>query len=217
MSKTVICIAKTQAQAETIVNRLENMGILLSDISVLFPDRTGSRDFSHEHNTKAPEGATIGSSTGGLAGGVLGLLAGIGALAIPGVGPFIAAGPIMAALSGAAVGAAIGGITGALVGMGIPEYEAKQYESKVKDGNILISVHSHDSDEATRIKEVMKNAQAEDISVTGEESVSDSEKGEYKGDHKGEYKGGYSGSDADRRVNFSDRRSSMNQGSMHAS
>ena len=174
MSKAVICIAKTQTQAETIVTDLESAGILTSDISVLFPDRTGSRDFAYEHNTKAPEGATIGVSAGGVAGGVLGLLAGIGALAIPGVGPFIAAGPIMAALSGAAVGATIGGIAGALVGMGIPEYEAKQYEAKVKDGNILISVHSRDGDDTNRIKDIMKDAQAEDISVTGEESVSDS-------------------------------------------
>ena len=171
MSKAVICIAQTLVQAETIVLNLKNTGVLTTDISVLMPDRTGSRDFAHEHHTKAPEGATIGGSAGGIAGGALGLLAGIGALAIPGVGPFIAAGPIMAALSGAAVGAAIGGIGGALIGMGIPEYEAKQYEEKVKDGNILISVHTHNSDEAKRIKKIMKDAQAEDISITGEESV----------------------------------------------
>lgn len=176
MSKAVICIAKTQVQAETIVTRLESAGILTSDISVLFPDRTGSRDFAHEHNTKAPEGATIGVSAGGVTGGVLGLLAGIGALAIPGVGPFIAAGPIMAALSGAAVGATIGGIAGALIGMGIPEFEAKQYEAKIKEGNILISVHSHDGDDTDRIKDIMKDAQAEDISVTGEEGVSQSDR-----------------------------------------
>lgn len=170
MSKAVICIAKNQAQAETIVNNLQSAGVPTSDISVLLPDRTGTRDFAHEHNTKAPEGATIGGSAGGVAGGVFGLLAGIGALAIPGVGPFIAAGPIMAALSGAAVGAAIGGIAGALIGMGIPEYEAKQYESKVKNGNILVSVHINDTDNASRIKDIMKNAQAEDIAVTGEAS-----------------------------------------------
>ena len=171
MSKAVICIAQTLVQAETIVADLKNSGILTSNISVLMPDRTGSRDFAHEHHTKAPEGATIGGSAGGLAGGALGLLAGIGALAIPGAGPFIAAGPIMAALSGAAVGAAIGGIAGALIGMGIPEYEAKQYEEKVKNGNILISVHTHSRDEAKRVKEIMKDARADDISVTGEESV----------------------------------------------
>lgn len=176
MSKAVICIAKTHIQTEGIVSSLKNSGVSTNDISVLFPDREGSRDFAHEHNTKAPEGATIGGSAGGVAGGVFGLLAGIGALAIPGVGPFIAAGPIMAALSGAAVGAAIGGIAGALVGMGIPEYEAKQYEAKIKDGNILISVHTRDSDEAKRIKKIMEEAQAEDVSVTSEEEVGDSEK-----------------------------------------
>lgn len=175
MSKAVICIAKTVLQAETIITRLQKAGISTSNISVLMPDRSGSRDFAHEHNTKAPEGATIGVSAGGVTGGVLGLLAGIGALAIPGVGPFIAAGPIMAALSGAAVGAAIGGIGGALVGLGMPEYEAKQYETKVRDGNILISVHTYDSDEATRVKQILKDANAADISVAGEESVSDSE------------------------------------------
>jgi len=172
MSKTVICLATTEAQAETIVHRLNETGIPTSDVSVLFPDKSGSRDFAHEHNTKAPEGTAIGASAGGITGGVLGLLAGIGALAIPGVGPFIAAGPIMAALSGAAVGATIGGITGALVGMGIPEFEAKQYEARIKEGNILISVHAHDGDAIDRIKDIMKNAGAEDITSTGEVSVS---------------------------------------------
>lgn len=168
MSKTVICIAKTQAHAETIVTRLKDEDISTADISVLLPDSSGNRDFAFEHNTKAPEGATIGGSAGGLAGGVFGLLAGIGALAIPGVGPFIAAGPIVAALSGAAIGAAIGGIAGALVGMGVPEYEAKQYEGKVKKGNVLISVDTDDNEEAMRIKRIMENEQAEDVSITGE-------------------------------------------------
>lgn len=172
MSKTVICIANTQTQAENVVTLLKEGGVIMNDISVLFPDRSGSRDFAHEHNTKAPEGATIGGSTGGIAGGVLGLLAGIGVLAIPGLGPFIAAGPIMAALSGAAVGAAIGGIAGALIGMGVPEYEAKQYEARIKEGNILISVHARDSDEAKRIKKILEGAQVEDVTITGEESVS---------------------------------------------
>lgn len=176
MSKAVICIANTLTQAETLVNRLESAGVPTSDISVLMPDRDGSRDFAHQHNTKAPEGATIGGSAGGVAGGVLGLLAGIGALAIPGVGPFIAAGPIMAALSGAAVGATIGGIGGALVGLGMPEYEAKQYEAKLKDGNILLSVHTNESSQAKRIKQIMEDANAEAISITGEETVSDADK-----------------------------------------
>jgi TusA-related sulfurtransferase len=176
MSKAIIGIANTVSQAETIVTSLKNSGILTTDISVLMPDLGGNRDFAHEHNTKAPEGATIGGSAGGVAGGALGLLAGIGALAIPGVGPFIAAGPIMAALSGAAVGATIGGVAGALVGMGMPEYEAKQYEDKLKEGNILISVHTDDSDEAKRIKEIMEDAHAEDVSITGEAGVSKSDK-----------------------------------------
>lgn len=176
MSKTVICLANTEAQAETIVQRLNESGVPTEDVSVLFPDKSGSRDFAHEHNTKAPEGTAIGVSAGGVTGGVLGLLAGIGALAIPGVGPFIAAGPIMAALSGAAVGAAIGGIAGALIGMGIPEFEAKQYEAKIKEGNILISVHARDGDVVDRIKAIMKQAGAEDITSTGEVGVDDDER-----------------------------------------
>lgn len=176
MSKTVICLANTEAQAESIVHRLNEVGIPTSDVSVLFPDKTGSRDFAHEHNTKAPEGTAIGVSAGGITGGVLGLLAGIGALAIPGVGPFIAAGPIMAALSGAAVGATIGGIAGALIGLGIPEFEAKQYEAKIKEGNILISAHARDGDVVDRVKDIMKQAGAEDIASTGEVSVSDDER-----------------------------------------
>lgn len=176
MSKTVICLANTQAQAEAIVQRLNESGIPTQDVSVLFPDKSGSRDFAHEHNTKAPEGTAIGVSAGGVTGGVLGLLAGIGALAIPGMGPFIAAGPIMAALSGAAVGAAIGGIAGALIGMGIPEFEAKQYEAKIKQGNILISVHARDGGMVDRIKDIMKQAGAEDITSTGEVGVDDDER-----------------------------------------
>ena len=142
-----------------------------NDISVLFPDKTGSKDFAHEQHTKAPEGAATGGLTGGVLGGALGWLVGIGALAIPGVGPFIAAGPIMAALGGAAVGGAVGGITGALVGMGIPEFEAKRYEGKINAGNILISVHTEDSAQIRRAKEIFKNAGAEDISTTGEASA----------------------------------------------
>lgn len=172
MSKTVICLANTHAQAESIVERLNEAGVPTSDVSVLFPDKGGSRDFAHEHNTKAPEGTAIGASAGGVTGGALGLLAGIGALAIPGVGPFIAAGPIMAALSGAAVGATIGGIAGALIGMGIPEYEAKQYEAKIKEGNILISVHAADGDVLDRVEDIMEAAGADDITSTGEVSVS---------------------------------------------
>ena len=142
MKHAVYGIANTSEQAESIVTQLQASGFLASDISVLFPDKQGTRDFAHEKNTKAPEGATTGGLAGMGVGGALGLLAGIGALAIPGVGPFIAAGPIMGALSGAAVGGATGGLIGALVGLGIPELEAKQYEGKVRAGNILISVHA---------------------------------------------------------------------------
>jgi hypothetical protein len=172
MSKSsVICIAKTEAQAINIVNQLKAQNFSSNDISVLLPDKSGTKDFAHEQHTKAPEGATTGGVAGGVLGGALGWLAGIGALAIPGVGPFIAAGPIMAALGGAAVGGAVGGITGALIGLGIPEYEAKRYEGKVKNGNILISVHTEDHDEVSRAKEIFKNAGAEDISSTGESSA----------------------------------------------
>src|ERR1700694_1964291 len=145
MAKSVFCIAKTEAQAIAIVDQLKVAGFSHNDISVLFPDKTGTKDFAHEQHTKAPEGAATGAGTGGVLGGALGWMVGIGALAIPGLGPFIAAGPIMAALAGAAAGAAVGGLTGALIGMGIPEYEAKRYEGKVKDGNILMSVHTDDS------------------------------------------------------------------------
>jgi len=165
--KSVICIAKTEAQAILIVNQLKASNFSNNDISVLFPDK-GSRDFAHEQHARAPEGATAGGVTGGILGGALGWLVGTGALVIPGVGPFIAAGPIMAALGGAAVGGAVGGLTGVLVGLGIPEYEAKRYEGKVRNGNLLISVHTDNSDEIKRAKEIFKREGAEDVSSTGE-------------------------------------------------
>ncbi len=171
MSQAVFCIAKTEGQAQRIVVDLKSGGFSSNDISVLFPDKTGTRDFAHEHNTKAPEGTATGASVGGLLGGTLGWLAGIGSLAIPGIGPFIAAGPIMAALSGAAVGATVGGVTGALVGMGIPEYEAKRYEGRIKEGNYLISVHTEDSTQRGRAKEIFERAGAEDIASAGESSA----------------------------------------------
>lgn len=172
MSKTAVFgIASNATQAEGIANGLKAAGFSGNDISVLFPDKTGARDFAHEQHTKAPEGAATGAGTGGLLGGGLGWLVGIGSLAIPGVGPFIAAGPIMAALGGAAVGAAVGGLAGALVGLGIPEYEAKQYEGKIREGNILISVHAEDGREVSRAKEIFKRAGAHDISYTGEAAV----------------------------------------------
>jgi Protein of unknown function (DUF3341) len=170
--KAVFGIAKSESQAIMIADRLRAAGFTANDVSVLFPDRQGTKDFAHEQHTKAPEGAAVGAGTGAVLGGALGWIVGIGALAIPGLGPFIAAGPIMAALAGAAGGAAAGGVTGALVGMGIPEYEAKRYEGKIKDGNILMSVHTDDSNERDRAKEIFTQGGAEDISYTGETSVS---------------------------------------------
>ena len=167
MSTNVFCIAPSRSIAESIVSSLKSSGFADNDISVLFPDKDGTRDFAHEKNTKAPEGATVGASAGGVVGGTLGLLAGIGLLAIPGVGPFIAAGPIMAALSGIAVGAAVGGVTGALVGMGIPEREAKRYEGKVKDGNILISAHAETSEKVASAKKIFEDMKASDITTAG--------------------------------------------------
>jgi hypothetical protein len=171
MSKAVFCIVKSDQQAENVVSQLKSSGFSNQDISVLFPDKGSTRDFAHEKHTKAPEGAAAGAGTGGVLGGTLGWLAGIGALAIPGLGPFIAAGPIMAALGGAAVGATVGGLTGTLVGLGIPEYEAKLYEGRLKTGNILISVHTDDAKQRSRAKEIFEHAGAEDISTTGEEGV----------------------------------------------
>jgi hypothetical protein len=170
-NKAVFGIAKSEAQAITIADNLKAAGFTENDVSVLFPDKQGSKDFAHEQHTKAPEGAATGAGTGAILGGTLGWMVGIGALAIPGLGVFIAAGPIMAALAGAAGGAAAGGLTGALIGMGIPEYEAKRYEGKVKDGNILLSVHTEDSTERERAKKILEVGGAEDISYTGEASV----------------------------------------------
>ena len=179
MAKAVFGLVDTESQAERIVDNLKVAGFRNNDISVLFPDKGGTRDFAHEKATKAPEGAAAGAGTGTVVGGVLGWLVGIGSLAIPGVGPFIAAGPIMAALAGAGVGAAVGGLSGALIGLGIPEYEAKQYEGKIREGNILISVHSEDRDEVKRAKEIFERAGAHDISSTGEESVPRKDKTAY--------------------------------------
>jgi hypothetical protein len=169
--KSVFCIATSRNQADQIVERLKFAKFSNNDISALFADKGTSHDFAHEKNTKAPEGAVTGAGTGGVVGGALGWIAGIGALAIPGVGPFIAAGPIIAALSGAAIGAAVGGIAGGLIGLGIPELEAKRYEGKIKDGNILISVHTDNSDEITRAKDIFTKAGAQDICTTGEAST----------------------------------------------
>jgi hypothetical protein len=171
MKKAVMCIVQSNAQAESIVNQLRIAGFSTNDISVLFPDKRGTRDFAHEHNTKAPEGAIAGVGAGGVVGGTIGLLAGLGALTIPGVGPFIAAGPLMAALSGVAAGATVGGIAGALVGMGIPEIEAKRYEGKIRGGNLLVAVHTETSEERAAAERVFKEARADDVCSVTESSV----------------------------------------------
>lgn len=166
----VFGIYPTRIHAEEAVDALRAAGFRNTDISALFPDNQGSKDFAHEKNTKAPEGAATGATTGALVGGVLGWLAGIGALAIPGVGPLIAAGPIMGALAGAGALGAAGGLVGALVGMGMPEYEAKRYEGRIKEGGILLSVHCDGSDWVSRAKDILKRTGGEDISSAGEAS-----------------------------------------------
>ncbi len=167
MSKTsVFGIATSHSQAESIVENLQSAGFPAAEISVLLPADEGKHDIGHVKATKAPEGTATGAATGGVTGGVIGLLAGIGALAIPGVGPLIAAGPIMAALSGAAIGGTAGGIVGGLIGLGIPEIEAKRYEEKIREGNYLISVHAHDDDQEDRAEEIFKAAGAEDITTS---------------------------------------------------
>ena len=167
-NKAVFGLYSARNQAENAVEQLRTSGFRSTDISVLFADNVGTKDFAHEKGTKAPEGATTGATSGAVIGGALGWLAGIGALAIPGVGPLIAAGPIMAALSGVGVGAAVGGVGGALIGMGIPEYEAKRYEGQVKSGRILLSVHADDSDWVKKAEEILKVTGAEDISSSSE-------------------------------------------------
>jgi len=171
MKASIYCTAKTLDQAESIIASLKVSGFSNDDISALLPDKRGTKDFAHEHNTKAPEGATAGGAAGLGVGAAVGWLAGIGALAIPGLGPFIAAGPIMAALSGAAVGTAAGGIIGALVGMGMPEFEAKRYDAKIREGNILISVHTEDAKQRDVAKDIFKRFGADNISTGSEGSA----------------------------------------------
>ncbi len=171
MSQSVIGLVKTRVDAENLVSALQDSGFLSNDLSVLFPDKEGTKDFAHDNSTKAPEGAATGATTGGVIGGTLGLLAGIGALAIPGVGPFIAAGPIMATLSGIGVGATLGGITGALIGMGIPEYEAKMFEGKLREGNILIAAHSEINDDLKRAEDIFKTHGATDVKRVNDQAV----------------------------------------------
>jgi len=172
MSKNTAAFAIFQGRdsVDKAVNALKSAGFRDGDISVLFPDRQSSQDFAHEKATKAPEGAATGTATGALLGGTLGWLVGIGSLAIPGIGPVIAAGPIMAALAGAGVGGAMGGITGALIGVGIPEYEAKRYEGMVKDGGILVSVHCDDDNWVKLAKDIFKAEHGEGIASSAEAS-----------------------------------------------
>src|SRR5450432_1791836 len=164
----VFALFPSTSRAERAVDSLVASGFRSDDVSVHAPDQQSTKEFATEKNTKAPEGTTTGVATGGAIGGTLGLLAGIGALAIPGVGPFIAAGPIMAALAGLGVGGAVGGLIGALVGMGIPEYEAKRYEGHIKAGGVLLSVHCDTSDEITRAQDLLNHTGAQEISSAGE-------------------------------------------------
>lgn len=175
----VFGIYKTAQSAESAVDHLISAGFSNSSISVLLPDDESTRAFAHEKNTKAPEGTTTGAATGGVVGGTLGLLAGIGALAIPGVGPLIAAGPIMAALAGVGVGGAVGGVVGALVGLGIPEYEAKRYEGAVKNGGTLLSVHCDTSEQIDSAKGLLKETGAQDIASASESGSNDKSGGRH--------------------------------------
>ncbi len=167
-NKAVFGIYKTRGAVESAVTTLKTNGFRTSDVSVLLPQSDGAQDFIHTKGTKAPEGAATGASTGAVIGGALGLLVGIGAIAIPGLGPFIAAGPIMASLAGVGVGGAVGVVSGALIGLGIPEYEARRYEGFVKDGGILLSVHVDDSNWAAKAKSILEVTGAKDISISTE-------------------------------------------------
>ena len=171
MKSAVFAIVSNAVQAESIVDELRLSGFSNNDVSVLFPDMEGSQEFAHAKSTKAPEGAVIGATAGGVLGGVAGWLIGLGTLAIPGVGPLVAAGPIFAALSGVAVGGAAGGLSGALTGLGFPEYEAKLYAGKLEDGNILIAAHTENSNEAKTARQIFERANAHDIGITPEAPV----------------------------------------------
>jgi uncharacterized membrane protein len=168
MSKSIVGIAKNRLDVETVVDDLQASGISAADISILIPDSGGIPETGTVKATKAPEGATTGAVAGGLTGGTIGLLAGVGSLAIPGLGPFIAAGPLMAALSGAAVGATAGGLIGALTGLGIPELEAKVFEDRIKNGGYLVAVHVSDRNEDKDIREILKRNRLEDVSAVTE-------------------------------------------------
>jgi len=145
------------------VDALIGAGFRHEDISALLPDKQSTKTFAHEKHTKAPEGAAVGAAAGVVGGGTLGLLLGLGAIVIPGLGAFLAAGPIMGALAGAGVGGAVGTLTGALVGMGIPEYEAKRYESFINDGGAIVSVHADDNDWARKARSILDGFGGYDI------------------------------------------------------
>lgn len=168
MSRAAFCIASTVGQASQIVAGLRRQGFDDDAISVLYSDKGTTRDFAHTTSTKAPEGAVAGAGTGGVLGAALGWCVGMGSLALPGVGPFVAAGPILSALGGVGLGVTIGGIGGALVGYGIPEFEAKRFEGKVVGGGILVSVHVADRTDRRRAYDVFARHGAEDISVAEE-------------------------------------------------
>jgi len=167
-NKSVFGIFTSADAAERTVNALIQDGFPSQDVSVLMPDQRSTREFAHHKDTKAPEGATAGATAGGVVGGTLGVLVGLGALAIPGVGPLLAAGPIVAGLAGLGAGGAVGGFIGALVGMGIPEYEARRYEGRVKDGGILLSVHCETPGEILRAREILTTVGATDIASSTE-------------------------------------------------
>lgn len=173
MSKSILCLVPDSNRAEAVVTDLRSAGFPNDNVSVLFPDRSGTKDFAVAQGTKAPEGALAGAGAGGAIGATVGWIVGIGALAIPGVGPFLAAGPILAALSGGAIGAAVGGITGALIGMGVPEFEAKQFEGKLKSGSVLISVGVIDAEATKRARAIFERHGAESITTTKDASVPD--------------------------------------------
>jgi hypothetical protein len=175
-NKSVFGIVGSRTEAENLVTALHSSGFASSDVSVLFPDKGATRDFAHTQGTKAPEGAVVGTGVGGLAGGVIGVLAGIGVIALPGLGMLIAAGPVMAALGGAAVGAAAGGLVGALVGMGIPEIQAKLYEGKIRDGNILVAVHTDDAKQVDTAKKLFEQLGVKDVHATTEAALPKNDK-----------------------------------------
>jgi len=167
-NKAVFGLYSTRRQVENAVDELKAQGFRNTDVSVLFSENVGTKDFAHEKGTKAPEGLATGATSGAVVGGALGWLAGIGALAIPGVGPLIAAGPIIGALTGVGVGGTVGGIAGGLIGLGIPEYEAKRYEGRIKNGNILLSVHADDSEWTNKAERILKDTGADEVSSTSE-------------------------------------------------